>query len=75
VTGIVAGTVTLALLRAKVDLRTIAAALLEWACIVVAIRVAVAFGAWYLYALAVLVVATRQHALFILYHDAAHYHV
>ncbi|NTZ04304.1 fatty acid desaturase [Burkholderia metallica] len=75
VVGIVAGAVTLALLRAKADLRTIAAALLEWACIVVAIRVAVALGAWYLYAFAVLVVATRQHALFILYHDAAHYHV
>jgi fatty acid desaturase len=73
--GIAAGTSTLALLRAEVDLRTVAAALLEWACIIVAIRVAVALGAWYLYALAVLVVATRQHALFILYHDAAHYHL
>ncbi|VWB52541.1 fatty acid desaturase [Burkholderia arboris] len=75
VTGIVASMVTLALLRARVDLRTIAAALFEWACIIVAIRVAVALGAWYLHALAVVVVATRQHALFILYHDAAHYHV
>ncbi|KML61850.1 fatty acid desaturase [Burkholderia cepacia] len=73
--GIAAGAATLALRRANADLRTMAAALLEWACIVVAIRVAVALGAWYLYALAVLVVATRQHALFILYHDAAHYHV
>lgn len=73
--GIVAGAVTLALLRAKADLRTVAAALFEWACIVVAIRVAIALGAWYLYAFAVLVVATRQHGLFILYHDAAHYHV
>lgn len=73
--GIAAGAVTLALLRVKADLRTVAAALLEWACIVVAIRVAVALRAWSLYALAVLVVATRQHALFILYHDAAHYHL
>ncbi|KAG8153355.1 fatty acid desaturase [Burkholderia catarinensis] len=75
VVGIAAGTVTLTLLRATVDLRTVAVALLEWACIILAIRVAVALGAWYLYALAVLVVATRQHALFILYHDAVHYHV
>ncbi|CAB3759222.1 MULTISPECIES: fatty acid desaturase [Burkholderia] len=73
--GLAAGAATLALLRAKADLRTAAAALFEWACIVVAIRVAVAFGSWLPYALAALVVATRQHALFILYHDAAHYHL
>ncbi|NTX29247.1 fatty acid desaturase [Burkholderia pyrrocinia] len=73
--GLTAGALTIALLRLRANLRTTAALLIEWACIVVALRVAIALDAWYLTALAALVVATRQHALFILYHDAAHYHL
>ncbi|MGS0893824.1 fatty acid desaturase [Burkholderia stagnalis] len=73
--GLAAGALTIALLRLRVNLRTAAALLIEWACIVVALRVAIAFDAWYSTALAALVVSTRQHALFILYHDAAHYHL
>ncbi|CAB3809086.1 hypothetical protein LMG28688_06918 [Paraburkholderia caffeinitolerans] len=66
---------TLTLARLKVNLRTTGALLLEWTCILVTMRVAVALDAWPLYVLAGLIVASRQHALFILYHDATHYHL
>lgn len=73
--GLAAAGVTLAMRRLNVDLRTLGALLAEWACVIFALRLAVAFDSGFGYALAVLVVATRQHALFILYHDATHYHL
>ncbi len=73
--GVLAGTATAVLLRMRVDLRSMAMILVEWLCIVVTLRVALAAGDWRLYPLAFAIIATRQHALFILYHDAAHYHL
>ncbi|CAG9264530.1 fatty acid desaturase family protein [Burkholderia cepacia] len=73
--GVGVGGATTALIRLDVDLRTAAALLLEWLCIVVALRVALSVGHWGGYLVAAVIVATRQHALFILYHDATHYHL
>ena len=73
--GGVAGLITVMLKRLKVDLRTMAAILLEWLCIVVTLRIALYVGDWRLYGVAFVVIAARQHALFILYHDATHYHL
>lgn len=73
--GLMAAAATLVLLRLDVDLRTMSALLAEWSGIVITLRLAVVSGDGYLYALAALVIATRQHALFILYHDATHYHL
>lgn len=73
--GLIAAAVTLVLRQLDVDLRTMSALLAEWSCIVITLRLAVISGDGYLYALAALVIATRQHALFILYHDATHYHL
>ncbi|NYH18036.1 fatty acid desaturase [Paraburkholderia bryophila] len=73
--GLMAAAATLVLLLLNVDLRTMSALLAEWGGIVITLRLAVVSDNGYLYALAVLVIATRQHALFILYHDATHYHL
>jgi fatty acid desaturase len=73
--GIASAAATLAFVRLDVNLRTMGALLLEWVCLLFAIRVAVAFNTWYGYGAAVLVIASRQHALFILYHDATHYNL
>lgn len=73
--GLITAAATLLLLRLDVDLRTMSALLAEWGGVVIALRLAVVSGNGYLYALAALVIATRQHALFILYHDATHYHL
>ena len=73
--GIGAGAATAVLVRVDVDLRTAAALLLEWLCIVVTMRLASSAAHWAGYVVAAVVVATRQHALFILYHDATHYHL
>ncbi|KWN14448.1 fatty acid desaturase family protein [Burkholderia ubonensis] len=73
--GIGVGGATAVLVRLDVDLRTVGALLLEWLGIIVTLRIALAAGHWAVYLLAAVVVATRQHALFILYHDATHYHL
>lgn len=73
--GGVAGLFTVMLKRLKVDLRSMAAILLEWLCIIVTLRIALYVGDWRLYGVAFVVIAARQHALFILYHDATHYHL
>lgn len=73
--GIGVGCATALLVRLDVDLRTAGALLLEWLCIVVTLRVALSAAHWGGYLAAAVVVATRQHALFILYHDATHYHL
>lgn len=73
--GGVVGLVTVMLKRLTVDLRTMAAILLEWLCIIVTLRIALYMGDWRLYSVTFVVIAARQHALFILYHDATHYHL
>lgn len=71
--GLASGAATLLLKRYAVDLRTMAALLLEWLCILVTLRLALYLADWSFYLLAMLIIAARQHALFILYHDATHY--
>lgn len=73
--GGVTGLTTIMLNRLKVDLRTMAAILLEWLCIIVTLRIALYVSDWRLYGVAFVIIAARQHALFILYHDATHYHL
>lgn len=53
--------------------RALVAALEEWAFIAAAIAVSVSAERWYITVLAVLIIGSRQHALAILAHDAAHY--
>jgi fatty acid desaturase len=60
--------------RAAVDRRSLAAVAFEWAIIGLAIGSALYFDAWWAATAAFVVVATRQHALLILYHDAVHGH-
>lgn len=73
--GLACGMATLILKRRAVDMRTMSALLLEWLCILVTIRVALYLADWRFYLLAMIIVAARQHALFVLYHDATHYHL
>jgi fatty acid desaturase len=53
--------------------RSAAAVLQTWLVIGVTAGIAIAYWSWPLALAAVVVIATRQHALFILSHDAAHY--
>ena len=59
---------------AQIDWRSLTALALEWAVIVVAIGLAIGLGSGWAMTIAFVVVATRQHALLILYHDAVHGH-
>lgn len=59
---------------AAVDRRSLFALCLEWLIVCITIGTAVWAATWWAYALAVVVIATRQHALLILYHDAVHGH-
>ena len=59
---------------AVIDRRSLTALLLEWAVIVLAIGLAINLDTGWAMAIAVVAVATRQHALLILYHDAVHGH-
>lgn len=45
----------------------------QWAVIALAIAFAVYVGAWWAFALALVVVSTRQHGLAVLMHDGAHH--
>lgn len=58
--------------RPRVDIRSLAALLLEWLLIALAMFLAVQTATWWAYGVAFVVVATRQHALLMLYHDAVH---
>jgi fatty acid desaturase len=55
-------------------MQLVAAMVFEWGIIFDAMLIAHAFGAWWAYLLAILVVGTRQHALAVLGHDALHRH-
>ena len=58
-----------------VDIKSLAALVIEWAIIVAAIGLALWSSSPWAYAATFLVVATRQHALLMLFHDAVHGHV
>ena len=58
--------------RPPVDIRTLGALLLEWCVILATITATVRLAHWALWLPAILVVATRQHALLMLFHDAVH---
>lgn len=58
--------------RPTVAWPTVRALLIEVSICTAAVAIAMAWFRWYTVAPAMLVVATRQHALFILYHDAVH---
>lgn len=58
--------------RPSIDIRSLAALIAEWVVIVLAIAFALRSGTWWAWAAAFIVVATRQHGLLMLYHDAVH---
>lgn len=59
-------------LRTAVHLPTVAAFLVEWALIVAAVAIALRWWSAPVIVVAALVVATRQHAILVLYHDGVH---
>lgn len=63
---------TLALETRQVDLRSFGALLGEWLVISLAVVAAVRLDSAWIWCGSFLVIATRQHALFMLYHDAVH---
>lgn len=58
--------------RSPVDTRTLGALLLEWCIVLATIIATVRLAHWALWLPAVFVIATRQHALLMLFHDAVH---
>jgi fatty acid desaturase len=58
--------------RPFVDLRTLAALVLEWFVITLAMILAVRTATWWAYGIAAFVISTRQHGLLMLFHDAVH---
>jgi fatty acid desaturase len=58
--------------RMAVHVPTVVAFIYEWSLIVSSIAMALRWWTWPVVALAVLVIATRQHAILILYHDGVH---
>lgn len=59
-------------MRCPVDAKSIGALLLEWCVILATIVAAVRLAHWALWPFAIFVIATRQHALLMLFHDAVH---
>jgi fatty acid desaturase len=55
-----------------VHVPTVVAFLVEWSLIVSTVAVALRWWTWPVVAVAALVIATRQHAILILYHDGVH---
>lgn len=60
---------------AALDSRSLTALILEWVCIAFTIALALWFDSWWAMLPAAVIIATRQHALLILYHDAVHGHL
>jgi fatty acid desaturase len=58
--------------RASVDVKSLAALSVEWLLAAAAIGTALFFATWWAYAIAAVVIATRQHAMLMLFHDAVH---
>jgi len=63
----------LAPLTRIVNWRSAAAVLQTWLIIAATLGVALAYQSWALVLVAIVIIGTQQHALFILSHDAAHY--
>lgn len=61
--------------RPAINLHWLTGIFANWAVVVAAIALAVYVNNPIVYALAVLVIGTRQHALAVMLHDATHYHV
>jgi len=59
-------------MRSPVDMKTLGALLLEWCVVLATIVATVRLAHWALWLPAIFVIATRQHALLMLYHDAVH---
>src|SRR5262249_46702649 len=53
--------------------RAAASVLLTWGVIAATLAVTLAFQSWPLVLVAIVIMATQQHALFILSHEAAHF--
>ena len=58
--------------RPFIDIKTLCALALEWIVVIATIVVATQVSHWAVWLLAFVVIATRQHALLMLYHDAVH---
>jgi len=58
--------------RPLVDKKSLAALSLEWIVIALVTIFAVTTATWWAYGMAFVVIATRQHGLLMLYHDAVH---
>lgn len=63
----------LAPLTRIVTWRSLAAVLQTWGLIAATVGIALAYWSWPLAVAAVVIIATQQHALFLLSHEAAHY--
>lgn len=70
--GILSAGFVSAAVRFRVDLRSAGALGVEWLGIVLTLIAAVRIDTWWIYSIAVVVIATRQHALLMLFHDAVH---
>jgi fatty acid desaturase len=70
--GLAAGAFTVACQRMRTDFRTLGMLGLEWLVILLVFVAALRYDAGWGYALAFVLIATRQHALLMLYHDAVH---
>ena len=58
--------------RALVDIKSLAALAIEWLLAATALAAALWLSTWWAFVIAALVIATRQHALLMLFHDAVH---
>ena len=58
--------------RAPVDMKSFAALCIEWLLAATALGTALWLATWWAYAIAALVIATRQHAMLMLFHDGVH---
>jgi len=58
--------------RPRVDLRSLTALAAEWLVCAATLAAALNLAAWWAYAAAFVVIATRQHGLLMLFHDAVH---
>lgn len=70
--GLAAAGLVLGAIRARADLRSFAALGLEWSVIILTLIAALRIDRWWMYTAAFLAIATRQHALLMLFHDAVH---
>lgn len=57
----------------SIDYKTLSFLMLEWILCICALIIAIHFDKEWLYILMAIVIGTRQHAMFILFHDAVHH--